>query len=94
MALGPIGQQIAEKLTSAFSPTLLDVLDESHQHIGHGGAHPQGESHFRVRIVSPAFSGKMRVARHRMVNEVLAEELRMRVHALAIEAAAPEEGLR
>jgi BolA protein len=93
MALGPIGQEIAKKLMAALKPLTLDVIDESHQHHGHAGAHPEGESHFRVRIVAPGFTGKMRVARHRMVNEVLAQELQSRVHALAIEALSPDEDL-
>jgi BolA protein len=91
MTLGPIGQKIASKLTAALAPTSLDVIDESHLHHGHAGAHPQGESHFRVRIVAQGFTGKRSVARHRMVNEVLADELRSRVHALSIEALAPDE---
>jgi BolA protein len=93
MALGTIGQRIADKLNQALSPQRLEVIDESLQHHGHAGAHPSGESHFRVRIVASGFAGKMRVARHRMVNEALADELKSRVHALAIEALAPEEDL-
>ena len=73
------------KLTAAFSPQFLALIDESNQHHGHSGAHPNGESHFRVKIGGAAFQGKTRVQQHRMVNEALAEELRLRVHALAIE---------
>jgi BolA family transcriptional regulator, general stress-responsive regulator len=83
--LGPVGQILEKKLRQSFSPTQLDVIDESNQHHGHSGAHPSGESHFRVRISSPEFQGKSRLLRHRMVNEVLADELKSRVHALAIE---------
>jgi BolA protein len=83
--LGPIGHIIDEKLRAAFQPTHLELIDESNQHHGHAGAHPSGESHFRLRIASPLFAGKARVAQHRMVNEVLAQELKSRVHALAIE---------
>jgi BolA family transcriptional regulator, general stress-responsive regulator len=83
--LGPIGKTIEQKLTLAFQPQSLSVIDESHQHHGHAGAHPSGESHFRVRIMADAFKGKTRVTQHRMVNEVLATELKSRVHALAIE---------
>jgi BolA protein len=64
------------------------VIDESHRHAGHAGARPDGESHFRVRIVAEAFRGKSRVEQHRMVNAVLADELKERVHALAIESKA------
>jgi BolA protein len=92
MMLGPVGQALSGKLKRSFSPLSLDVIDESAMHAGHAGAHPQGESHFRVDIVSEAFSGKSRVERHRMVNEALASELKTRVHALAIKARAPGEG--
>ena len=90
MTLGPVGRRISGKLATAFAPVRLDVVDESDQHHGHAGARADGESHFRVRIVADAFRGKSRVDRHRMVNAVLAEELKERVHALAIEAAAPD----
>ena len=85
--LGPVGQKISTKLEKAFQPSMLEVIDESHQHAGHSGARPEGETHFRVRIRSAAFAGKSRVECHRMVNAILAEELSSRVHALAIEAA-------
>ena len=83
---------IEGKLTTAFAPLRLDVIDESHQHAGHAGHRPGGETHFRVYIVSEAFRGKSRVERHRMVNEILSNELRGGVHALAIQASAPGEG--
>lgn len=76
---------MAEKLEQALSPSLLEVIDESHHHAGHSGSRPDGESHFRIRIAAPALAGLSRVNQHRKVNEVLAEELRERVHALAIE---------
>lgn len=84
--------RMTEKLTAAFAPARLDVIDESHQHAGHAGSRPGGESHFRVHIVSEAFRGKGRIERHRMVNAALADELAGGVHALAIHAAAPGEG--
>ena len=83
--------RIVEKLTKAFAPSGLDVIDESHLHEGHAAHRPGGETHFRVHIVSDAFVGKSRIARHRMVNETLAIELADRVHALAIHAKAPSE---
>ena len=89
--LGPVGRQMEETLRQAFQPVHLEIIDESQRHAGHAGAHPQGESHFRVIIVSPVFAGKSLVQRHRMVNEALAELLRERVHALAITARTPEE---
>ena len=89
--LGPVGREMERKLREAFSPSYLEISDESHRHAGHAGAHPEGESHFRVIIVSEAFAGKPLVQRHRMVNEALADLLRERVHALAITARTPEE---
>jgi|ERR1700730_984450 BolA protein len=82
---------IAEKLTKAFAPQRLEVVDESHLHAGHAGARPGGETHYSVHIVSKAFHGKSRIDRHRMVNAALASELQTGVHALAIRAAAPDE---
>jgi len=82
---------IAEKLTQAFAPVHLDVIDQSHQHAGHAGARPGGETHFSIHIVSQAFRGKTRIERHRMVNETLTHELQGRVHALAIRAVSPGE---
>jgi BolA family transcriptional regulator, general stress-responsive regulator len=82
---------ITEKLTKAFAPESLRVLDESHQHEGHAGHRPGGETHFRVYIVSDAFKGKSRIERHRMVNATLSDELAGSVHALAIHASAPGE---
>jgi BolA protein len=83
---------ITNKLTKAFAPQRLVVADESHQHVGHAGHRPGGETHFRVTIVADAFRGKSRVERHRMINAVLAGELAGGVHALAIHASAPGEG--
>jgi BolA family transcriptional regulator, general stress-responsive regulator len=82
---------IINKLREAFVPESLDVADESHLHEGHAGHRPGGETHFRVYIVSPAFEGKSRIERHRMVNTALETELKGSVHALAIRAQAPNE---
>ena len=84
-------QRIREKLLITFDPTRLDVINESHLHAGHRSSPGTGESHYRVLIVSPAFAGKSRVARHRLVNEALADELKGRVHALALSTYAPGE---
>jgi BolA protein len=91
MILGLVGKSLEAKLQAAFAPIALEVIDESSQHQGHAGARPDGESHFRVRIVAAAFKGKSRVEQHRMINQVLELDLRERVHALAIEAAAPKD---
>jgi BolA protein len=82
---------ITNRLREAFTPESLDVTDESHLHEGHAGHRPGGETHFRVYIVSPAFQGKSRIERHRMINATLAGELAGGVHALAIKAQAPGE---
>jgi BolA protein len=86
-----VKERIEDKLTSAFAPESLQVIDESHLHAGHAGHRPGGESHFRVYLVAPAFAGKSRLERHRMVNQALAAELEESVHALAVHAAAPGE---
>jgi BolA protein len=83
---------ITNKLTTAFSPQSLKVLDESHLHAGHAGSREGGQTHYRVYIVSDAFKGKSRVDRHRLINDALKTELAGSVHALAIHAAAPGEG--
>ncbi len=87
-----VADVITEKLTAAFAPESLRVVDESHHHEGHAGHRPGGQTHYRVYIVSDAFLGKSRVDRHRMINQTLAQELAAGVHALAIHAAAPGEG--
>jgi BolA protein len=79
------------KLDTAFTPVTLDIVDESHKHAGHVGARPEGETHFRVTIVSDAFDGASRVQRYRLVHDVLAEELKERVHALALVLRTPAE---
>lgn len=83
--------RLKEKLVVAFEPVRLDVINESDSHAGHRSSPGTGESHFRVLIVSGAFAGKPRVDRHRMVNEVLKDEVGGRIHALALAALAPGE---
>jgi len=83
---------ITKKLTEAFSPQSLKVVDESHQHEGHAGRRPGGQTHFRVYIVSEAFKGKTRLECHRMINQSLSAELAGGIHALAIHATAPDDG--
>ncbi|MCC0003323.1 MAG: BolA family transcriptional regulator [Methylobacteriaceae bacterium] len=92
---GPVKDRIRAKLEAALAPVSLDVIDDSDRHAGHlvheGGAGHQGETHFTVKIVSPAFAGKSRVEIHRAINELLAAEIAGGVHALAIRASAPEK---
>ncbi len=82
---------IEGRLAAALTPTQLAVVDESHLHAGHSGARPGGETHFRVDVVSPAFEGKSRVDRHRVVNALLAEAFARGLHALAVKARTPAE---
>jgi len=95
---GPVGDRIKAKLAAALAPIALEVIDESHKHAGHahaitrpGTAQGTGGTHFQVKVVSDAFTGKSRVDRHRTINQLLAFELAAGVHALAIDAKAPGE---
>ena len=85
---------IQEKLTAALQPVRIDVVDESHLHAGHAGAPAGGNSHFRVEIVAQSFDGLSRVERQRLVYQILAEELRGGVHALALTTRSPDEDAR
>ncbi len=84
-------QTITDKLTAAFSPSSLNVIDESDKHKGHGGWREGGETHFRVQIAAASFEGMNRVARHSAINELLADELAAGVHALALEIRSDSE---
>ena len=94
-----VAEAIRAKLTAAFAPQTVEVVDESHKHAGHahavthrpGRAGQTGATHFKVKVVSEQFSGKSRVDRHRAINAALAHELDNGVHALAIDARAPGE---
>jgi BolA protein len=79
-------QAMADRLAQTLQPTRLEVLDESAAHAGHAGAGPEGwGTHFRVRIASPLFAGRTRVARHRLVYDSLQEFIDQGAHAIAIE---------
>jgi BolA protein len=82
---------IREKLMIGLQPVRLDVINESEMHAGHRSSPGTGESHFRVLVVSEKFVGQSRVARHRMVNQLIAQELAGGVHALALSTYAPGE---
>ncbi|HEU6441384.1 MAG TPA: BolA family protein [Microvirga sp.] len=82
---------ITQTLQERLHPSQLTVTDESEQHRGHGGWREGGETHVRVHIVSEAFSGKSRVERHRLLNEVLKDAFDRGLHALAVQAKAPGE---
>nr|WP_229428491.1 BolA family protein [Microvirga pudoricolor] len=82
---------IEQALRDRFQPSELTVTDESDKHHGHAGWREGGETHFRLYIVSEAFSGKTRVDRHRLVNEAMRGAFDRGLHALAIQAKAPGE---
>ncbi|ABM37142.1 BolA family protein [Polaromonas naphthalenivorans] len=83
-------KEIEQQLQERLAPTRLEVLDESAAHAGHSGANAQGMgSHFRVRIASPAFDGKSRVACHRLVYDAMQNFIDQGLHALAIEIIKP-----
>ena len=85
----PIETALKIKLKAAFAPEDMQIENQSDRHAGHG---PEGEeTHFRVRIISRAFEGKSRLQRHRMVNEILSDELKSAVHALSMETLTPAE---
>jgi len=90
-ATGPVATEMLERLSSALSPTRIDLRDDSEAHRGHGGYNPAGESHFSLLVESPAFAGKSRVERQRMIYAALGELMDARVHALSIRATAPGE---
>ena len=90
--MGSVADSLRDKLQRGLSPQRLDIVDDSARHAGHRPDHPEGESHFNVTIVAPAFAGLSRVERQRRVYALLAEELAGPVHALQLTALAPGEG--
>ncbi|QUL39238.1 BolA family transcriptional regulator [Erythrobacter sp. JK5] len=87
---GAIADEITARLTDAFSPTRLDVINDSAHHAGHSGDDGSGESHFTVVIEAAAFAGMSRLARQRAVIAALGDIVGERVHAVAIRAGAPQ----
>lgn len=85
-----VAEEIRRRL-EALAPQSLELIDESARHAGHAGARPGGNTHWRLTIVSPAFSGQSTVARHRMVYAAIGDLMQDPVHALAISARAPGE---
>jgi BolA protein len=86
-----VSNALRQKLIDGLAPEQLEIEDESHRHQGHAGSNPEGESHFHIEIVSNLFEGKSKVARHRLVYDLLAEELASRVHALSLTTLTPSE---
>lgn len=81
--------QIRERL-AVLEPSLLELSDDSHLHVGHAGA-ASGGGHYSLKIVSPRFEGQRLVMRHRLVYDALHEMMKTDIHALAITALAPSE---
>lgn len=83
-------ERIRERLLDVLEPELLEIEDESHLHAGHAGAR-DGRGHFRVTVVSEAFTGLTRIGRHRLVYEAVGALMATDIHALTIQAFAPGE---
>ncbi|UZD91837.1 BolA family protein [Cognatishimia activa] len=83
-----VKDEIYERLSAAFNPSALEVVDDSESHRGHAGYQEGGESHFNVRIRAEAFDKMSRIARHRAVHNALGKELVGRIHALALDISA------
>ncbi len=86
--------RIHTSLLKAFAPAEVVVQDDSAQHAGHSGARPGGETHYSVRVVSPAFAGQSRVARSRAVHEAVAAEFDAGLHALSLRLLTPDEAAK
>ena len=86
-----IADIIEKKLTEALTPVRLDVVDESALHAGHAGARPEGESHFRLLVVSDHFENRGRLERQRLVYKILGDLMATDIHALSIKTLTPEE---
>ena len=86
-----IADTIEKKLREALSPTHLELIDESALHAGHAGARPEGESHFRLLIVSDRFEMCSQLERQRLVYKIMGELMTTDIHALSIKALTPKE---
>lgn len=84
-------ERMRRTLERAFSPQALTIDDESARHAGHAGAREGGQTHYRMRLVSDAFTGLSRVARQRLVNDALKGEFESGLHALSLELKTPVE---
>lgn len=89
--MGPVARYLDDKLREAFDPLQLEIIDESHLHAGHQGHNEDGESHFRIRIVSDSFEGLSRLERHRKVFAIVQPKIDEGLHACAIEAKSSAE---
>ena len=89
--MGTVADRLRSKLDQALAPQQLEIHDDSAKHSGHAGAREGGESHFSVLVVSERFQGLNRVARQRLINTALAEDLACQVHALSLQTLTPAE---
>jgi BolA protein len=86
-----VAKSMEQKLNAGLSPEELTIEDQSSLHQGHAGARPEGESHFKVTVVSKKFDGLSRLERQRMVYHLLADDLKSDIHALALTTQTPAE---
>ncbi|WP_121115040.1 BolA family protein [Croceibacterium ferulae] len=91
---GPLANEMEQRLRAALAPTLLEIINDTAQHLGHAGDDGSGESHFTIVIEAEVFAGVSRVERQRMVNRALGDIPGNRVHAVAVRASAPGETQR
>jgi len=84
-------ERLQDRLTAELAPQRIIVEDESDRHAGHAGVRPDGETHYRVEIVASRFAGMNRMARHRLVHEIVHDEFKSGLHALSLKLLAPEE---
>jgi BolA protein len=87
----PIAAEMTKRLKAALAPSVIELIDDSEAHRGHAGHDERGESHFSLTLESPAFTGKSRIERQRLVHAAIGDLLEERVHALTIKATAPGE---
>ena len=81
---------IRRRIEAELAPESLEIQDESHLHAGHAGAR-DGRGHFQVIVVSPVFAGKNRIQRHRLVYDAVGDLMKTDIHALSVQAYAPDE---
>lgn len=87
-------ERLTKILETRFALGVVSVVDDSARHAGHAGASPGGETHYRVQIVSDVFAGLSRLARQRLVNELLGKEFEAGLHALSLDLKTPAEAQR
>lgn len=84
-------QRIEQKLKNHFDPIFLEIKDQSHLHAGHSGTHPDGETHFKIKLISDAFIGLSRLERQKKVLKILDDEIKEHIHAISLSLKTKEE---